>query len=248
MNEEQARVFIQDEVRKELSRQFWKAVAIVGIANLVALAGMWFSVNKVADDTARSVATSAAEEQVNKNEGLVRHIEKQLGDSGSRVVRSSEALALLEEDLSDAKERVTGLKELTAELDTSDQARLAKLLIELKNSPTTQALAEQIAAMKRAVSGHVSPAGRILSGTGFKVERQSMGFYTIAFDREFDALPAVVVSVTAGNQYRQGGGPHAADTTINVSVSGRKATVWLYQIDTDGKAMPVDEGFSFVAL
>jgi hypothetical protein len=97
------------------------------------------------------------------------------------------------------------------------------------------------------IAGAVSEAGVSVSDR-FTSTRRDTGEYRITYRRAFRQPPAVVGTVTAASKYVPGGGPHPADTTINVQSLNDGFIAWLYGIDKNGKAQASDQAFNFVAV
>jgi hypothetical protein len=96
------------------------------------------------------------------------------------------------------------------------------------------------------ISGRVSEQGNP-TGRGFTSQRTRVGEYVVNYSKPFSVAPGFVASVVAANQYT-GAGRHAADTTINVLATENNAKVWTYEIDSNGRAVPVNEEFNFIVV
>jgi hypothetical protein len=68
MNEKEEQTFIARQVGQELRNWFWKAAAVIGVVDLVALGGIYWTVLVTAADTARGTVTRTLESnELNKS-------------------------------------------------------------------------------------------------------------------------------------------------------------------------------------
>lgn len=105
----------------------------------------------------------------------------------------------------------------------------------------------KLGAETASISGYVDKDGKT-AGSELTCKYLSKGAYEITYNRKFSSVPIVVATPAATTQYKKGGGPHVADTAINVNSEENKCTVWTYEIDSTGKASPEDCAFNFITV
>ncbi|WP_343693970.1 hypothetical protein [Chitinophaga sp.] len=94
------------------------------------------------------------------------------------------------------------------------------------------------------IGGTVDPYGKIVSGTGFKVDKNGTGIFTILFDKTFSAVPAVSATQIFNNDPVNW--PDGGDTLDNaVLVFIQKDRFRVKTGSSDG--IVKDRFFSFIA-
>jgi hypothetical protein len=93
------------------------------------------------------------------------------------------------------------------------------------------------------VWGTVYSSGAVESGTGFRVDHDQTGIYTIWYDALFPATPAVVTTQIYPNQTDSNGGDGRDNTVV---VYTNKASFRVITADNEGKKQNRD--FAFIAM
>ena len=96
---------------------------------------------------------------------------------------------------------------------------------------------------ERTMWGVIGPDGKIISGTGFKVDHSNTGTYTILFEEPFHVIPAISATQIFPNDVSSQGGD-TRDNAVLVGIINDR-----FRVKTgggDGRA--ADRHFTFVAM
>lgn len=95
----------------------------------------------------------------------------------------------------------------------------------------------------KSVYGIVSPAGDILSGSGYLIDHPSTGIYTVLFSEPFNIIPAVVATQVYPNDIHNHTGYDTTDNAVILGIANDRCIIKTG--DSHGGAS--DRPFSFIA-
>lgn len=141
MEESEAKEFIRKQVSIELANRFWKGLSILGIANLVALVGLYWSVLSTTRQAAEGQAAKTAKEYVDRDASLSRLVEETQKKQSENIITSQGDIAVLQTNIEHAKTAIGAFTELAGKVDSKEQQRISRLILELnKHESVTQIL------------------------------------------------------------------------------------------------------------
>ncbi|MEL6897299.1 MAG: hypothetical protein AAFP90_14450 [Planctomycetota bacterium] len=156
MNETEAKEFIRTEVKTAFNNQLWKVGTVLGVTNLLAIAGLYWAVlqtsRSIAKSTASTTATQTAELEVTKHDSAIEQIEgrismqssdldvelKKLGGLQSRMETSVTSQQRLSERLQDTDERIGKLSKLAKSVEDTDETKMSRIITSIKASPDVE--------------------------------------------------------------------------------------------------------------